>query len=422
MPTTTYWSPTAPSVAQVDTLTVGGTPAAGNTVTATVGVTPNTVAISYLVVGGDTTSTIATALQALLTASSGVAQDPRFLEITFSVSNNVITCTSATPGTPFTLSASATGGGATLTQATTTANVSPSDVFNAANWNRNGAQSLPQNGDDVVVANSSIPLLWNLGSLSAVLANSYTRWQSFTATLGLPVINPSGYVEYRPTDFKLGSNVTNLPVNLGLGAGSGPTRERYNFGTYQCAWNIAASGSAADTYAVHILNANASSTINVQSTSVGVATLPTQTSQITSAICNSGGTLTLGSGVTVATLTYINGQGTISCAPATLNVYNGSSLIFNATGGTVTTANIQDGSNVSWLSNTTISLMNLLRSSIFSKVGDLRGMVINHASIDATCVVNDPNSSMTWSYPVTVNGQVQSAWYLTGSGRTWLVV
>jgi hypothetical protein len=97
-------------------------------------------------------------------------------------------------------------------------------------------------------------------------------------------------------------------------------------------------------------------------------------------------------------------------------------LIFNATGGTVTTANIQDGSNVSWLSNTTISLLNLLRSSTLSKVGDLRSMVINHASIDATCVVNDPNSSMTWSYPVTVNGQVQSAWYLTGSGRTWLVV
>jgi hypothetical protein len=419
---TVFWNPNAAAIAQVDTLTVAGVPAAGNTISATI----NTKSVTYTLIGGDTTVTAAAGLQALLNSKSTVP--PEFNEITWTVSSNVITATAVTPGTPFTLTASATGGGATITRASVTANVSPSDVNNASNWLRSGSASLPQNGDDVVVANSSVSLLWNLSSLAAVQFNSYTRWQSFTGTIGLPLLNANGYIEYRPTDFQFTTSGVGSPkVILGAGnIGSGPTRERYSLGANQYTFTVLGAGSPADTYSVHLVATNASNVLTVLNCSVGVAMQTGQTSSLASATVDGGGSLNLGSGVTFSGTLTLQGSSACNtyCSPATsIILQNGSSLTVLQDGLTFPSITAQNGSSISWQAGGTITSLNLKSSSTFDKSDDLRTLTITNATVEGdTCQILDPNSVITMTNAMTVNGQVSSGWFNTGPGRTWKVV
>jgi hypothetical protein len=413
---TTYWVGAGIAIAQVDTLTVT-VAANGGTITATVGIAPITQAITYTMTATDTVSTAATALQALLSAStSGM-----FSEISWTVSGAVITGTAQTPGTPFTLAASS-GGGATMTHAVTTANSSPSDANNSANWLRSGAASLPQNTDDVVLQNSSVPILWNVDQLSTVTFNSLTRWQSFTAQVGLPDINVNNYVEYRPRYFKFGVNAVPTVLLGANDAGTGPSLERYDPGANQVAWVIDAAGSASQTYNVYLLGTNAANTLKVTGTTVGLAINPGESGKVTGASVDGGGTFDCGAGATLGgTTIFNNAAGVLNATPATaLTVQNGSSVRM-LTGGTLTTANVTDGSTLTWNAGGTITTLNLLRSSIFDKSGDLQALTITNSTVETTCTVKDPNSTITWTNATTVNGQVNNGWYQTGPGRTWKV-
>src|SRR5205823_5552229 len=108
--------------------------------------------------------------------SDGIAAE--FTEIQFAnPSNGVITATAKTAGTPF---ANLSGGSSSglvastgnglangIATAHTSANASPSDVNDAQNWLRitppaPGVRAIPVNGDDWVVANTGVPMLWNL--------------------------------------------------------------------------------------------------------------------------------------------------------------------------------------------------------------------------------------------------------------------
>jgi hypothetical protein len=418
---TVFWNPTLAPVAETDTLTVAGTPALNNTISAVVGVAPNTSTITYTLSGADTAITAAASLFALIEASLSAM----FGEITFSyvAGSAVITATASTPGVPFTLASSATGGGATITHAVVTANVSPSDVNAAANWSRSGAQSLPQNGDDVVIQDSAVPLLWNLGSLSAVTFNSLTRWQSFTGTIGLPEFNGNNYVEYRPTYFKFGVNASPINVNLGVGVlGSGPSRERYDAGTNQITWNVLNSGSPADDYAVRILNVNASSTLAVQNTSVGVAMQPGEVSTLASAKVDGGGSISLGSGVTITTASLNGAIGYVN-TPCTVTASNGSQLTVQSEGGTFAAVTLQGGSNCQWLSDSTITTLKVQTGSTFDKSGDLRSVTVTNSTVDGdTTQVLDPNSSISWTNATNVTNQVTSGPFTFGAGRTIKIV
>lgn len=380
--------------------------------------------VTYALTGTDTTATAAAALQALLATVSGTAAvPPEFTEQTWTVSGAVITVTDNTPGTPFTLTASATGGGATITRASKVANSSPSDVNNANNWLRNGSPSLPQNGDDVVLANSSVPLLWNLTALAAVTFNSFTRYQSFTGAVGLPENNPNGYVEYRPTYFQFLGPVGALPLVLGVGPGSGPTRERYNVLGQQTNLIVLASGSPADAYAVRFLGTHASNTAKVLNTSVGIGMLPGETSTLASASLDGGGTLDLGVGVTFSgTLTMNGGSSNLACAPATLLVQNGGQATLSADALTYAALTAQGGSVLNFLAGGTITVLNLLKSSTLNKSNDLRTLTITNATVDGdTCQIFDPNGVITFTNAVTMNGQVTVGPIQTSSGRTWKI-
>ncbi len=122
---TNSWRGDYQPIAQVTTVTVGGTPANGQIYTVTI----NSKFVKYTATGGDTNSTIGTALLALLQACTFA----EFTEITWTGVTTVITATSRVAGTPFTLSSSATGTG-TFVNATTTSATGPNQVDEANNW------------------------------------------------------------------------------------------------------------------------------------------------------------------------------------------------------------------------------------------------------------------------------------------------
>lgn len=406
---TVFWTGNSIATPQVDTLTVTAV-AAGGTLTATINGKP----ITYTCTGSDTTTTAATAWLALLQSQTA---PPEFGEVTWAnPSAGVITGTGPDDGTPIGLTSS-DGGGATRTQSTT-APASPSDVSLNANWLRGGSPGIPQNGDDVIVADTSIPLLWNLASLAAVQFASYTRHQSQTAPIGLPEYNANGYYEYRQKYFKFSGSGT-LSVVLGFGqTGGGPPRERYDVGAQRTDFTILASGSPIDDYAIYLLGTNANNTISVVGTTVAVATLPAEVSTIASATVDTG-QLSLGAGVTFSGALVVTGGVVVtSCAPASITARNGSSVVVEGTGLTfaAVTAN---ASTVTWLSGSTITTLTLQAGSIFNKGLDLRPMTITNSAIDGdTCLVIDTYSKITWTNATTVNNQTTTGPFAFGPGRT----
>lgn len=411
--TTTFWTGNGQNIAQVDTLTVTAV-AVGGTLSAVI----NGKSITYTCVTGDTTTTATTNWLALLqaTASNGPGE---FSELTFaSPTSTTITATANTPGTPFTMTKSQSGG-ATCTTSTTTANSSQSDVNNSANWLRNNVVGLPQAGDDVILGDSSVPLLWNLGSLSAIALNSWTRYQSYTGSVGLPENNPNGYYEYRtPTYLKLASNVTAFPLLLGIGVGSGPTRERYDMQSYRTNLSVFGSGTPVDTYAVRFLGSHGANTVSVESTSVGVAMLPSENfpfgASINTATVGNGGTLDCGAGCSFAgtggggTITITGGTSTLFCTP-TVTARNNATLTLAANAGTYASVNATNGTSVTLQAAMTISVLTLAKSSNLDNSGNLGAVTITTSTIDGdTCQINDPLNGITYTNATTVNGQVST--------------
>src|SRR5947208_14601431 len=158
---TNRWVGSRGAVAQVVTITIGGAPAAGDTVTATM----NGKDVTYTATAADAAAaspplSVAENFATLLATAAG----PEFLEEQWANDGTTptVTATAQTPGTPFTLSVSKTGT-VTISQSTTTANASPNDINDAANWSR---AAVPVATDDLLV-DGGPDILWGFGSLAA---------------------------------------------------------------------------------------------------------------------------------------------------------------------------------------------------------------------------------------------------------------
>ena len=420
---TVAWNPNSQNTAQVDTLVVTGV-AVGGTLSAVI----NGKSITYTCITGDTTATAATGWQALL---AGSTVPPEFGEIDFTVSSSTITATASSPGTPYTMTKSQSGG-ATCTLTHTTANASESDVYNASNWIRGGVAQLPQNGDDMVLGNSSVPLLWNLDLLSGVLLNSYSRYQSFTGTVGLPENNPLGYVEYRPTYFKIGSNInpaiSAFQMILGAGSGQGPTRERYDLQSYRTALTVIASGTPADDYAVRFLGSHGLNAITVLGSSVGICMLPTEVTPygatINTATVDGGGTLDCGAGCQFSgtsgggTLTVTGGTCALFDTPS-ITARNNATVTLAAQNGTYSSVVCNNGVTLNIVAPMTITVLTWQKSSTVDASNTLGAVTVTTSTMDGdTCVVTDPNNVITWTNATTVNGEVTSGPFQFTGSRT----
>ena len=440
--TTTFWAPNQATVAQVETYTFSAPNGVGNTYNATI----NGKTVTYSSVSGDTAATVATAMQALLSASTSVPAE--LLEITFAnPSSGVVTATASTPGTPFANVAGTslglvllTGNGLSngITTAHTQANQSPSDVNDPQNWLRvigsaPGVRSLPQNGDNVVVSNTNVPMLWNLAALANVQFASYTRWQDFTGTIGLPENNPNGYTEWRTTYFMFvgpqGSvPAGGLPMILGYspGSGNGPTRERYNVGSQQVTLTILAAGSAADAYGVRFLGVHTANTFSLLgNVSLGIGMLAGEVAGLASCSVASG-SLGIGSGVvwtSGSTLTMQGGSAILNAAPATLVLNNGAQATIATDALTWATITAQSGSTMTWLAGGIVTSLTMTTSASLDKSQDSRALTITNSTIDGdTCSINDPLNAISYTNATTVKQQVSSGPFLFTGSRTVKVI
>ncbi len=408
-----FWSGNGQNRSQVDTYTVTAA-GVGGTLTLTI----NAKSIIYTCVTGDTTTTAAAGLVALLTASDA---PPEFGEIDWSNSANVITATAATPGMPFTVTKS-DAGGATSTLTTTTANLSASDVNDPDNWLRAGVAAIPQNGDDVILQDSDIPLLYNLTALAAVQFASFQRWQSFTGQVGLPTWNPSGYREYRPTYFQFigGSLFTTLALTLGIGTGDGPSLERYDTQN-QRVDILCQNGAVVDWKGIYYTSTDGTN-IRLQGATLNVAMEPGQVAAFDDALVDGGGTLNLGQGVTA--------DGTITANAGALNLYcagsvvasNGSTVSVSSRGATHVVMTARGGTTVAWLSNSTITTLTLESGSVLNKSQDPRTMTITNSNVQGDCQVLDPMSLITWTTATVVTGQVTSGPFQFAGTRTVRII
>ena len=438
---TTYWSPNQAAISQVETYTFSAPSGVGNTYTATI----NGKSVTYVSISGDTAALACTGLYTLLNATTSIA--PEFTEIQFSDSGaGVLTATAKTPGTPFanvTVNGVAnhglvltTGNGLVngISTAHTTANQSPSDVLDPQNWLRVTApappvRGIPVTGDDVVINNTSVPLLWNLDRLSGVRFNTYTRWQNFEGTIGLPENNPIGYTEWRATYFKFAGPAGSVPAGglqmvLGYdsGGGSGPSRERYDLQSDPVTMTILAAGSAQDEYGVRFLGVHTANTFRLLGgVSLGIAMQPGEISSLTSSSMD-GSTLGVGAGVTWtagSTLTMYGGSAFLNSAPTTLSLNNGAQATISTDGLTWATVNQQGGSDLLMLAGGVITTHNMTTGSTIDKSQDGRALTITNSTIDGdSCVYNDPLNAITWTNATSVKQQVASGPFRFTGSRT----
>lgn len=443
MSISTYWAPNQALIAQVETYTFSAPSGIGNAYNATI----NGKTLTYSSVSGDTAATAAMALFNLLNQQTGVPAELN--EITFAnPSAGILTATASVPGTPFanqTINgvagqglALSTGNGLAngIATAHTIANASPSDVFDPQNWQRVNlsntppsiTRAIPQSTDDVVVGNTAVPMLWNLDRLAAVQFATYQRYQSFTGTIGLPENNPNGYAEWRATYFKFIGPAGSVPagglvMTLGAGAGSGPTRERYDLGSQQATLNVLAAGSAADDYGVRFLGVHTANTFTLLGgVSLGIAMLPGEKATISSSTVDGGATLGIGPNVTwtaASTLTMLGGEAVLNSPPSVLALSNGAQVTFTTDLLVWPTITAQGGCTLTWLAGGTITNLTMTNGGTLDKSADVRPLTITNSTIDGdSCQFNDPLNAITYTNATTVKQQVSQGPFVFTGTRT----
>jgi hypothetical protein len=435
MAVTAYWSPNQSAIAQVETYTFTAPSSIGNTYNATI----NGKTVTYTSISGDTAALVATGLFNALVASP----IPELGEITFAnPSSGVVTATAQTAGTPF---ANVSGTSAGLVMSTgnglangiatthTQASQSPSDVNDPQNWLRintavnppSKSRALPQNTDDVVLANSATPMLWNLDQLVAVQFNTFTRWLSMTGQIGLLDTNANGYTEWRATYFKFvgpqgsvpaGGLVVVLGYNDGSGQG-GPALERYNLGPQKTTLTIL-SGNTINFLGIHTLN-----TFTLLGSAVlNIAMAPGEVSTLSSSTVDGQAALGIGPGVTwtaASTLTLLGGSAVMNSAPATITASNGAALTFATDALTWATITLQGGSTMTWHAGGTITTLTMSVNCTLDKSNDARTLTITNSTIDGdTCNIIDPLNAIVWTNATSVKQRVTSGPFQFTGTRT----
>lgn len=387
-----FWRGDALAVAQVNTITVGGTPAAGQVYSVTI----NRKVVSYTAIGGDTNAIIAAALQVALAA----ATPAEFTEVTwtYAAAGVVVTGTATTAGVPFTNTSGATGTGTCVT-ATATANTGPNSVDNAANWSLN---AVPVNTDDVIIQGTDSSLLYGLTALSGVTPNSFQVRASFTGRIGLPDNNPAGYVEYRTKTLSIAGN---SPVTIGEGEGQGSTLIRLAAGTGSTVVVVESTGAAPNDAAAAFMisNSGATNTLAVLSGNVAVAGSAGETATFSTIQVGGGSAsnllpapvLSVGFGATIGTSLTLNSGSVLNRVTCPQLYQIGGTYIQDA--GTLT--NVQcSGGTVVYQSTGTTTLATFRNPGATCDCSqDPRARTFTNCSFTAGAILNDPSKSITFT-------------------------
>lgn len=371
---TIRWTGTTASVAQVTTITIGGTVAVADTISVTIGN-----AVLSIVTTGNTPTLAATQLQEALTASSA---PPEHRELNWTSSGAVVTGIAKTAGVPHTISATANNS-ATATVATPTAATGPNFANVAANYS---GGSLPSNGDTLIVEKDTPSIRFGLTGLSSIALAKVRISAGYGSTgesIGLPDRNVSGYREYRVTHLQL--NATELEI--GEGDGSLPSVLRLNLQSVATNVTIYKTGVAGPSEQAVQLIGGSSATAFIESGNVGIATNGAETANFSSIKIGANATLKCGDGATHTTIES-SGNLRLENSVTTLNLYGGEA----ETTGQVTTLNVKGGS-FTYRTTSTITTASVGPGTI--RLEDSRARTFTTLSLRAGATVSDPLNSLT---------------------------
>jgi hypothetical protein len=373
------WLGHSKAVQQVVTLVVGSTTNGHTFVT-----TMNGKSYTYAAGAAETTSTIASAIQALLADSD----EPEFREVEWTVDTATVTGTARTAGVPFTVSKSGTG---TYTLTTTTDSAGPSHADDTGNWS---AGTLPAVGEDILI-DQGADILYGLDGITPAVYASFKVKASFEGNIGLPFTNDSGYVEYRTRGWPM---ATGVPVTVGQGEGDGPRRVVIEQAT-ALDLTVVKTGSRLDeSTPVVVVYGHSSGTIDVISGDVGVAADDdTKAGTTTTLTCNEGATVVNGPGATVTTCNQRGAAVTSYGALTTLNQTSGTTTLHAAP----TTVTCDGGTVVGRFEGTAATLTFRGQggpdSPIMDFSADQRARTVTNHTFTGGAALRDPDNTTTWT-------------------------
>lgn len=362
-----YWTGGTTAVAQIDSLTPGGTIEVGDkfliTMTAEDGSTTQTITVAA-------TGTTVAQVCADVTTAFNASTNTLFTPITASNQTTFIRLTADSSGVPFYCTVTTTesddspADAQTFVRASVTANVGPNDWNTAANWS-SGAK--PVNSDDVVIDELGLyDITYGLNQGSLALTTLRIKL-SFLFDIG----TASYPLKLGATTWSYGEAPTSGVSTVGSG------RIKLTFGTAQHTGTVYATGTSTpdDTGKAQLQITGGTHASNklyvVGAARVDVATGTGQTATLSQVdVSGSGATVTLGSGVTWTTATcaagtlYLNSSGTTLTtssggtaytfgSAATLTTVNGGGQTYLNSRGTISTLNIYNTGRADFSQNPT---------------------------------------------------------------------
>lgn len=326
-----YWEPKAIGVAQVTTVTVGGT-LSGETFTISV----NGVAIA----SHTDTDTVIASTVADLVSDWNNSTHAYATGITAADASPDITLTADTAEVPFTITLNTPGGSATFSQAATTAPTGPHTLDEALNWN---GEALPSNSDVLYFRDSDIDVAWGLAGLTTT-GHTVIVEASYTGKIGL---DRSGYAtsadgqavdtsatEYRQAYLQLDISRLEIGGHDGVGDPGGSQRlmiDNDRAGASQTTvYATSPNGSETGKPPVRLLAAHASAHFDIRGR-VGIAVdEPGETSTVGNVTVSEGG-VNIGDGVTLTNFTQHEGESKLNLGAATVTqaLVHGGNVILN---------------------------------------------------------------------------------------------
>lgn len=409
----TKWIGNAVPIADVWTITLGGVwlatetatiTALGKSVVLTVGslVTVEQVCTSLAEAFNSTTFTDTTASVAPLGGGQGI---PEFAELVATSTATTVVLTARTnkygkPMPTFTVAEGSASG--TIGISHTTTGTGPNDWSNADNWDTG---AVPINADDVVI-DRPISILYGLAQ-SAVTLTSLTISARFDSTcqIGNLVRSTAGYEEWRATELAIGATTVAITTSSGM--------VKLNFGTVQTAVTVYATGTAVETgrtacqlrgtHAANVLNVLSTTSISSDSTSdVGWGS-NAETATVAT-VRQESGTLTIGSAVTLTTVTKTGGTSHVHCAGTTLN-HSGTTYLWSGAWTTITAA----GGTIYDYSTSTYTTLTLNNNSVYDASRNPAAKTITNCSLNDTSVIIDTADRLTFTNAPAWRGRLTAA-------------
>jgi len=337
---TLRWTGRAEPVAQVISVTIGGSPAQNDTYS--IVFYHDSVEVGRVTYQETAASPTVSDVAAGLVAAFNASTTPRAVGITASdEGSGLVYLTADTPGTPFDedvagasqLGVAKTGSG-TITKGSVTANAGPNVWGAAANYedNAGGSPAAPSDGDTLYIQGGP-PILYDLDALNGLttpLAHVYIDQSFGPSTIGLPDDNPNGYAEFLDRHLELDATA----LTIGRGDGSGSGRMRIKSLTSAMAIVVHNTGGALDTNraALQLIGTTGGTDIEVRGGTVEISKEGGAASTLDgSEIEVSGGTLTIWNPTTIGS------------TAATIQVLGGTLIIEPAVAHASTTITVQSG-------------------------------------------------------------------------------